>query len=74
MSPSARRKGDGDVPFRILSTATLRSRVEHAFHIIKDRFHHRKRRYQGLKKNAAQHEGLCALANLIIAKPALLAA
>ena len=24
MSPSARRKGDGDVPFRILSTATLR--------------------------------------------------
>ena len=25
MSPSARRKGDWDVPFRILSTATLRS-------------------------------------------------
>ena len=54
--------------------AQVRSRVEHAFHIIKDRFHHRKRRYQGLKKNAAQHEGLFALANLIIAKPALLAA
>ena len=25
MSPSARRKGDWDVPFRILSTATLRN-------------------------------------------------
>ncbi|MFZ1537725.1 MAG: biotin/lipoyl-containing protein, partial [Chromatiaceae bacterium] len=25
LSPSARRKGDWDVPFRILSTATLRS-------------------------------------------------
>ena len=54
--------------------AQARSRVEHVFHIIKDRFHHRKLRYQGLKKNCAQHEVLFALANLIIAKKALLAA
>ncbi|MGB4334363.1 MAG: IS5/IS1182 family transposase, partial [Chromatiaceae bacterium] len=54
--------------------AQARSRVEHAFPIIKDRFHHRKLRYQGLKKNGAQQEVLFALANLIIAKQALLAA
>ena len=54
--------------------AQARSRVEHVFHLIKDRFHYRKLRYQGLKKNGAQHEVLFALANLIIAKPALLAA
>jgi IS5 family transposase len=54
--------------------AHVRSRVEHVFHILKDRFHHRKLRYQGLKKNGAQHAVLFALANLIIAKKALLAA
>jgi len=53
--------------------AQARSRVEHVFHLLKDRFHHRKLRYQGLKKNGAQHEVLFALANLIIAKKALLA-
>ena len=52
----------------------VRSRVEHVFHLLKDRFHHRKRRYQGLKKNGAQHHVLFALANLVIAKKALLAA
>jgi IS5 family transposase len=54
--------------------AHVRSRVEHVFHLIKDRFHHRELRYPGLKKNGAQHEVLFALANLIIAKQALLAA
>ena len=54
--------------------AHVRSRVEHIFHLIKDRFHYRKLRYQGLKKNGAQHEVLFALANLIIVKKALLAA
>ena len=54
--------------------AHVRSRVEHIFHLIKDRFHHRKLRYKGLKKNGAQHEVLFALANLIIVKKALLAA
>lgn len=32
-----------------------RSRVEPVFHIIKYRFHHRKLRYLGLKKNGAQY-------------------
>jgi IS5 family transposase len=54
--------------------AHVRSRVEHVFPLIKDRFHSRKLRYQGLKKNGAQQEVLFALANLIIAKKALLAA
>ncbi|MGB4335962.1 MAG: IS5 family transposase [Chromatiaceae bacterium] len=53
--------------------AHVRSRVEHVFHILKDRFHYRKLRYKGLKKNGAQQEVLFALANLIIAKQALLA-
>ena len=51
--------------------AQARSRVEHVFHLLKDRFHHRKLRYQGLKKNGAQHHVLFALANLVIAKKAL---
>ena len=54
--------------------AHVRSRVEHVFHLIKDRFHYRKLRYQGLKKNGAQHQVLFALANLIIVKQALLTA
>jgi transposase, IS5 family len=41
---------------------------------VADIFHSRKPRYKGLKKNGAQHEARFALANLIIVKPALLAA
>jgi IS5 family transposase len=53
--------------------ARLRARVEHPFHIVKNRFRHRKLRYKGLAKNAAQLHVLFALANLVIAKKALLA-
>jgi IS5 family transposase len=53
--------------------AKIRARVEHPFHIVKDLFRHRKVRYQGLAKNAAQMHTLFALANLVIAKRALLA-
>jgi transposase, IS5 family len=69
-------EGEAKVLFKKIERlkAQVRSRVEHVFHILKDRFHHRKLRYQGLKKNGAQHEVLFALANLIIAKQALLAA
>ena len=35
LSPSARRKGDWDVPFRILSTATLRHIYSHARYNLK---------------------------------------
>jgi IS5 family transposase len=52
--------------------AQLRSRVEHPFHVIKNLFGHRKVRYRGLAKNTAQLHTLFALANLVIAKKALL--
>ena len=51
----------------------LRAVVEHPFHILKNRFHHKKLRYRGLKKNTAQLHTLFALANLVIVKQALLA-
>jgi transposase, IS5 family len=51
----------------------VRAVVEHPFHIVKNRFHHKKLRYRGLKKNTAQLHTLFALANLVIIKQALLA-
>jgi IS5 family transposase len=51
----------------------LRAVVEHPFHIVKNRFHHRKLRYRGLQKNITQLYMLFALANLVIVKQALLA-
>jgi IS5 family transposase len=52
--------------------AQVRARVEHPFHIIKNLFQHRKVRYRGLSKNTAQLYSLFALANLVIARRALL--
>lgn len=52
--------------------AQVRARVEHPFHIIKNLFKHRKVRYRGLAKNTAQLYSLFALANLVIARRALL--
>lgn len=52
--------------------ASLRAKVEHPFHLIKNRFLHRKARYRGLAKNHAQLQTLFALANLMIAKRSLL--
>ena len=52
--------------------ASVRARVEHPFHIIKNLFRHRKLRYRGLAKNTAQLHTLFALANLVIAKKRLL--
>jgi transposase, IS5 family len=46
--------------------AQVRARVEHPFHIVKNLFRHRKVRYRGLRKNAAQIETLFALANIVI--------
>ena len=54
--------------------ARVRARVEHPFHIIKNLFKHRKVRYRGLSKNTAQLYSLFALANLVIARRALLSA
>ena len=53
--------------------AQVRAWVEHPFHIVKNRFHHKKLRYRGLAKNTAQLHTLFALANLVIVKKALLA-
>jgi IS5 family transposase len=51
----------------------VRAVVEHPFHIIKNRFRHKKLRYRGLAKNTAQLHTLFALANLVIVKETLLA-
>lgn len=53
--------------------ASIRSKVEHPFHIVKNLFGHRKLRYKGLEKNTAQLHILFALANLVIVKRRLLA-
>jgi IS5 family transposase len=50
----------------------VRAVVEHPFHIVQNRFHHKKLRYRGLKKNTAQLHTLFALANLVIVKKTLL--
>jgi len=52
--------------------AQLRARVEHPFHVVKNLFHYKKARYKGLAKNKAQLYSLFALANLVLAKRALL--
>ena len=51
----------------------VRAVVEHPFHIVKNRFRHKKLRYRGMAKNTAQLHTLFALANLVIVKKALLA-
>ena len=52
--------------------AQVRAWVEHSFHIVKNRFRHKKLRYRGLAKNTAQLHTLFALANLMIVKKTLL--
>lgn len=52
--------------------ASIRAKVEHPFHIIKNLFRHRKTRYRGLAKNTAQLYALFGLANLFIVKRRLL--
>src|SRR6476646_10550939 len=52
--------------------AHVRAWVEHPFHIVKNRFRHKKLRYRGLAKNTAQLHTLFALANLMIVKKTLL--
>lgn len=53
--------------------ASVRAKVEHPFHVVKNLFRHKKVRYKGLEKNAAQLWSLFGLANLVIAKKRLLA-
>jgi IS5 family transposase len=53
--------------------ASVRAKVEHPFHIIKNIFRLKKVRYRGLAKNTAQLFTLFGLANLLIAKRRLFA-
>ena len=48
--------------------ASIRAKMEHPFHVIKNLFGHRKVRYRGMEKNQAQLYSLFALANLVLAK------
>ncbi|MFS2017172.1 IS5 family transposase [Massilia sp. CT11-108] len=47
--------------------ASVRAKVEHPFHVLKNLFKHRKTRYRGLAKNTAQLHTLFAFANLVLA-------
>lgn len=53
--------------------ASVRAKVEHPFHIVKNLFGMKKVRYRGLAKNTAQLYTLFGLANLLIAKRRLFA-
>jgi len=53
--------------------ASIRAKVEHPFHVVKNLFRHKKARYKGLAKNHAQLLSLFGLASLVIAKRQLLA-
>lgn len=53
--------------------ASVRAKVEHPFHVVKNLFRHRKTRYKGLAKNEAQLFSLFGLANIVLAKRRLLA-
>jgi IS5 family transposase len=46
--------------------ASVRAKVEHPFHVIKNLFRHKKTRYRGLAKNTAQLFTLFAFANLVL--------
>ena len=46
--------------------ASVRAKVEHPFHVIKNLFRYRKARYLGLAKNTAQLFTLVGLANLVL--------
>jgi IS5 family transposase len=53
--------------------ASIRAKVEHPFHVVKNLFRHRKTRYRGLAKNTAQLLTLFGMANLMLAKKRLMA-
>ena len=52
--------------------ASIRAKVEHPFHVVKNLFRHKKTRYRGLDKNTQQLFTLFGLANLVLARKWLL--
>jgi IS5 family transposase len=79
MQPSKRRQLHARSPWAQMlerleqMKASVRAKVEHPFHVVKNLFKHKKVRYKGLTKNNAQLFSLFGLANLVIAKKPLLA-
>ena len=53
--------------------SSIRSKVEHPFHVLKNLWHFRKVRYRGLTKNGLQLHTLFALCNLYLVRKRLLA-
>lgn len=53
--------------------ASIRAKVEHPFHIVKNLFGHKKTRYRGIAKNQHQWQVLFALANVYMTKKAIVA-
>jgi len=73
MKPSKRKALSQDPLDRLReklehTKASVRAKVEHPFHVVKNLFRHRKVRYRGLSKNTAQLFILFGLANLVLAK------
>ncbi len=63
----------GELMERIEQTkARIRAKAEHAFHVVKNLFGHKKTRYRGLEKNRKQLFTLFGLANLVLARRWLL--
>ena len=48
--------------------ASIRAKVEHPFHAVKNLFIHCKTRYKGVAKNSTQMFSLFGLANLLLAR------
>ncbi len=79
MKPGKRKLLEGTELGRLVerlehAKASIRAKVEHPFHVVKNIFEHRKTRYMGLAKNTAQLFSLFALANLVLARRWLLGA
>src|SRR5258706_2520333 len=77
MRPSQRKALPGTPLGELLeriehAKASIRAKVEHPFHVVKNLFRHRKVRYRGLAKNTAQLFSLFGLANLVLARRWLL--
>lgn len=67
-----RRKLSASQKKRNRKHSSIRARVEHPFHVIKNLFGHKKLRYKGLRKNKSQFTTLCALVNIYICRKELI--
>lgn len=79
MRPGKRKQLPGTLLGELLekveqAKASIRAKVEHPFHVVKNLFGHRKTRYKGLDKNTAQLFSLFGFANLMLARRWLLGA